>query len=36
MRMRCALLPGWYGIAIDEAMSQFDNMQGDKLDGSSP
>jgi hypothetical protein len=33
MRMRCALLPGWYGIAIDEAMSHFDNMQADGLDG---
>jgi len=29
--MRCALEPAWYGIAIDEAMSQFDNMQADAL-----
>ena len=29
--MRCALLPGWFGIAVDEAMSQFDNMQADAL-----
>jgi hypothetical protein len=33
-RMRCALLPGWWGIAIDEAMARFDNMQARGLDGS--
>jgi hypothetical protein len=31
--MRCALLPAWWGINIDEAMSHFDDMQAHALDG---
>jgi hypothetical protein len=36
MRMRCALLPAWYGIEVDEAMARIENMQASGLTAVVP